>query len=114
MREAERDGRAVSDKPLKMIAGPFVLVSSASFYGSDQPSTFADFSPYLSPWATPERVARDGMVVMVAHGSPWFDDTLRRLEAYPVASRREVTLTRRWLWFDNAPRRFIIATVLPQ
>jgi hypothetical protein len=89
-------------------------VSSASFYGADQPSTFADFSPYLSPWATPERVARDGMVVMVAHGSPWFDDTLRRLEAYPVARRREVTLTRRWLWFDNAPRRFIIATVLPQ
>ena len=26
-------------KPLKLIAGPFVLVSSAAFYGKDQPST---------------------------------------------------------------------------
>ena len=62
----------MTDKPLKLIAGPFVLVSTAAFYGTDQPSTFADFSSYLSPWADDARIAREGMAVMVATDSPWF------------------------------------------
>ena len=111
---AEQEWRKATDKPLKMIAGPFVLVSTASFYGADRPSTFANFSPYLSPWATPDRVARDGMAVMVALDSPWFDLTIRNLDTIPGARRSEVKLTRRWLWFENEPRRFVIAVVPPK
>ena len=70
MQAAEREWRQVTDKPLKLIAGPFVLVSSAAFYGTDQPSTFADFSRYLSPWADDARIAREGLAVMVAVDSP--------------------------------------------
>ena len=57
-------------KPLKLIAGPFVLVSSAAFYGEDQPSTFAQFSHYLSPWADDARIARDGMAIMCEADDP--------------------------------------------
>ena len=60
----------MTDKPLKLIAGPFVLVSSAAFYGTDRPSTYADFSHYLSPWADDARIAREGVAVMVAAGQP--------------------------------------------
>ena len=115
MHEAEAEWRAATGKPLKMIGGPFVLVSTAAFYGADKPSTFADFSPYLSPWASPERVARDGMVVMVANDSPWFDYTRDKLKSYPNARPvKEITLTRKWLWFDSAPRRFQITVVPPK
>jgi len=113
MQATEREWHGVTDKPLKMIAGPFVLVSTAAFYGTDKPSTFADFSSYLSPWATDARIAREGLAVMVAVDSPWFDFTMKQI-ARLGAKPTEVSLTRRWLWFDNAPRRFVIAVVPPR
>jgi 4-amino-4-deoxy-L-arabinose transferase-like glycosyltransferase len=114
MQAAQREWRQVTDKPLRMIAGPFTLVSSAAFYGSDRPSTFADFSPYLSPWADEARVAREGAAVMIATTSPWMHVASAYLAKVPVARRTEVTLTRRWLWFESAPKTFIIAIVPPR
>ena len=115
MQAAEREWRGVTDKPLKLIGGPFVLVSTAAFYGTDQPSTYADFSKYLSPWADDARIAREGLAIMVAPDSPYLrhdmNNTSRRRRS-PAAA--EVTLTRRWLGFENAPRKFIIAIVPPQ
>ena len=114
MRAAETEWHAVTDKPLKLVAGPFVLASAAAFYGTDRPSTFADFSPYLSPWADPARVAREGMVVMVATDSPWFDYTMKHIDAAQPARRAEVTLARHWLGFDGPEKRFVIAVVAPK
>jgi hypothetical protein len=114
MRAAEREWHTVTDKPLKLIAGPFPLVTTAAFYGADNPSTFADFSPYLSPWADDARIARDGMAVMVATDNPWFDFTLKKIDGYPGARRSEVTLARHWLWFESAPKRFVLAIVPPR
>jgi hypothetical protein len=114
MQAAEREWRSVTDKPLRLIGGPFVLVSTAAFYGTDRPSTFADFSRYLSPWATQERIAREGMVVMSSVDSPYFDLTNKFIDASPGARRIEVTLARRWLGFESAPKRFIIATIPPR
>jgi len=114
MQAAEREWHAVTDKPLRLVAGPFVLASTAAFYGTDQPSTFADFSPYLSPWADAARVAREGMVVMVATDSPWFDFTMKQIDAAQPARRAELTLARHWLGFDGPPKRFVIAVVAPK
>ena len=114
MEAAEREWRATTDKPLKLIAGPFVLVSSAAFYGTDRPSTFADFSHYLSPWADDARVAREGMVIMVDADPYWLDRAAKYIDAAPGARRTEVTLTRRWLGFENTPKRFMIATIPPR
>ena len=36
------------------------------------------------------------------------------LATAPVARRTEVTLVRRWLGFESAPRKFIIAIVPPR
>lgn len=113
MEAAEREWRATTDKPLKLIGGPFVLVSSAAFYGTDQPSTFADFSRYLSPWADDARIAREGMVIMIEPDPYWLDRAARYIGTAPGARRTEVTLTRHWLGFESAPKRFIIATMPP-
>jgi hypothetical protein len=114
MQATEREWRQVTDKPLKLIAGPFILVSSAAFYGTDRPSTYADFSPYLSPWVDEARIAREGVAVMAAIDSPWIPVIERYLAAAPVARRTEVTLVRHWLGFTNPPRRFIVAIIPPR
>ncbi|MEA2929630.1 MAG: hypothetical protein QOG38_2058, partial [Hyphomicrobiales bacterium] len=115
MAAAEREWRATTDRPLKLIGGPFVLVSTAAFYGTDRPSTFADFSRYLSPWADDARIARDGMVIMVDAGVQyWIDQAARYIDAVPGSRRTEVTVARRWLGFESAPKRFMIATVPPR
>jgi hypothetical protein len=117
MEAADREWRATpatAGKPLTMIAGPFVLVSSASFYGADKPSTLAEYSPYLSPWAGAARLQRDGMAIMCETGDP---TCIKAVEVYsaisPGGRRTEVTLTRRWLGFESEPKRFTIATIPP-
>jgi 4-amino-4-deoxy-L-arabinose transferase-like glycosyltransferase len=114
MQAAEREWRQVTDKPLTMIAGPFTLVSTAAIYGTGKPSTFADFSSYLSPWASEARIAREGTAIMIATTSPWMHVATQYIDKVKPVRRTEVTLTRRWLGFASAPRTFIIAIVPPK
>ena len=64
MEATEREWHKDTDKPLKLIGGPFALVSTAAFYGKDRPSTYPQFSRYLAPWVDDNRIARDGMAIM--------------------------------------------------
>ena len=98
-----------------MIAGPFVLVSTAAFYGADKPSTFAHFSKYLSPWADDARLRRDGVAILcqdIPLCIQYMDETARQLGG--AARRIDVTLERRWLGFTSAPKRFLITIVPPR
>jgi 4-amino-4-deoxy-L-arabinose transferase-like glycosyltransferase len=115
MEAAEREWAKDTNKPLKLIAGPFVLVSTAAFYGKDQPSTYAHFSNYLSPWINDARIGRDGMAIMCTD-VPLCRQYLNEFAArYGGASHQaDVSLTRRWLGFEGAPRRFLIAIVPPR
>jgi len=114
MEATEREWHATIDKPLKLIAGPFGLVSTAAFYGKDRPSTYAHFSKYLSPWVDDARIRHDGMAIMCED----FPLCLQFMEhvAAPFGGgrRAEVTLARRWLGFASAPKRFVIMIVPPQ
>jgi len=115
MEATEREWHKDTDKPLKLIAGPFTLVSTAAFYGKDRPSTYAHFSNYLSPWINDARISRDGMAIMCT------DLPLCRQYSDEFAARyggathqTEVTLARRWLGFEGPPARFLIAIVPPR
>jgi 4-amino-4-deoxy-L-arabinose transferase-like glycosyltransferase len=115
MEATEREWRQATDRPLRMIAGPFALVSTAAFYGKDRPSTFAHFSKYLSPWADDARIRRDGMAIMCDDTPLCRQYTDEVAARYSGASRRaDVTLERDWLGFKSAPARFIIAIVPPR
>ena len=102
-------------KPLRLIAGSFALASTAAFYVADQPSTFADFSPYLSPWVDDARLAHEGVAIICTADD---QDCLKGMDALvargPDGRRRDVTLTRHWLGFESAPRDFVIATIPPR
>ena len=115
MEATEREWRKDTGKPLKLIAGPFVLVSAAAFYGKDQPSTYAHFSNYLSPWVDDARIARDGIAIMctdVPLCLQYMNEVAGRFGG--ASHQAEVTLTRRWLGFEGPPARFHIAIVPPR
>ena len=115
MEATEREWRKDTGKPLKLIAGPFVLVSAAAFYGKDQPSTYAHFSNYLSPWVDDARIARDGIAIMctdVPLCLQYMNEVAGRFGG--ASHKAEVTLTRRWLGFEGPPARFHIAILPPR
>lgn len=114
MEATEREWRATTNKPLKLIAGPFALVSTAAFYGKDQPSTYANFSKYLSPWVDDASIARDGMAILCDDASLCLQFMDAVAARYGGGRRADVTLERRWLGMTSAPARFIITIVPPR
>jgi len=115
MADMQEQWRKTTNKPLKLIAGPFGLISTAAFYGADRPMTFADFSPYLAPWATPARIASEGMAIACAVDERGCLTAMNGLIANaPKSTKTEVVLRRHLLWFDGPPARFVIAVVPPQ
>jgi 4-amino-4-deoxy-L-arabinose transferase-like glycosyltransferase len=114
MEATEREWHKRIDKPLKLIAGPFPLVSSAAFYGKDQPSTYAHFSKYLSPWVNDERIRRGGMAIM-CEDTPLCLQFMEHVAApFGGGRRADATLTRRWLGFESEPKHFVILIVPPK
>ena len=118
LKPAERLTDALTDPARReraMAAALFLYCAIWSLYGADKPSTLAEYSPYLSPWADDARIARDGMAIMCEAGDP---TCLKAVEIFsaisPGGRRAEVTLTRGWLGFESAPRRFTIATIPPR
>jgi 4-amino-4-deoxy-L-arabinose transferase-like glycosyltransferase len=111
---AENEWHATTDAPLRLVGGPFALASSAAFYVTDKPSTYADFSSYLSPWASGARIAREGIAIICPVDDGDCLASMQKLTATgPPGRREEVTLTRHWLGLAGAPRRFVIATMPP-
>lgn len=107
--------RETTDKPLKILGGPFGLVATAAMYIPDRPTIYSDFSTYLSPQVTPERIAREGIAIVHASSEGHNRIKTDEITAGGAKVRRsEVTLTRRWLGFESAPRRFTIAIVPPR
>ncbi len=111
---AERQWRETTGAPLRLLAGPFTLVSPGSFYISDKPATYADFSSYLSPWIDEAQIAREGLEIICPAEDRWCLEMMDRFAAAnPAARRSEVMLTRHWLGFAGPAKRFVIATVPP-
>ncbi len=111
----ERQWRETTTAPLGLVGGRFALANSAAFYMADRPSSFADFSNYLSPWATPARIDRQGLAIVCDTDDGWCADRMTEfLAANPGGRRAEITLTPHWLGFAGEPRRFVIATIPPR
>jgi 4-amino-4-deoxy-L-arabinose transferase-like glycosyltransferase len=114
MAATEREWHKDTDKPLRMIGGPFALVSSMAFYGTDRPSTYANFQKYLSPWADDARIRRHGMAI-VCWDDPLCLHYMNEVAAQFGGGRRaEATVQRHWLGFTGEPRRFILTIVPPR
>jgi 4-amino-4-deoxy-L-arabinose transferase-like glycosyltransferase len=110
----DHEWKASTDRPLRLLAGPFAVVSSVAMYIPDRPTTFADFSHYLSPWVDDERMAREGVAVACPAVETWCIDAMLALTAKRKGSHKvDVELTPRWLGFEGSPQRFTMAIIPP-
>jgi 4-amino-4-deoxy-L-arabinose transferase-like glycosyltransferase len=110
----ERQWHADTPAPLQLVAGRFIIVSAVSFYGSDKPSIYSDFSDYLSPWVSDARIARQGMAIVCAADDKWCVHKIATYqETNPAARRADIALTRHWLGFAGGTENFVIGTVPP-
>ena len=111
----EDEWKGAVTKPLRLVGGPFTLASTAAFYSHDRPSTYADFSRYLSPWVDDARIAREGIAMVCPASDAGCLAALSGIAAAgPSGRRTEVTLVRRWFGFEGTPERFVIAVVPPR
>ena len=112
--ELEREWKQVTDKPIRLLAGPFYLANTTAFYIGDRPSTYADFSSYLSPWVDARRIVRQGIAIACPVDDPECLVDLDKIVSQGLPGRRtEVELRRHWLGLAGAPRRFVLAVVPP-
>ena len=109
--EIMREWHRYTDRPLTIVMGSGV--EAITFYSPDHPDAEPDFNRNLAPWVTPDRLRREGYVVM-CDNPICIDETNRRAATEPHAVRREYQLSRRYLGREGPPSfRFIVVVVPP-
>lgn len=89
--------------PVKIVAGTEMYELAAAFYSADTPIEFTHFNRAHAPWITPERLARDGLLVICAIG-----DQACLADAAPY--RRTGTVERR---LTVAPSTTVLLLLIP-
>jgi 4-amino-4-deoxy-L-arabinose transferase-like glycosyltransferase len=108
--EIMREWHRYTDRPLTIVMGSGV--EAITFYSPDHPDAVPDFNLNVAPWVTPDRLHREGYVVMC--DNPICLDETNRRAAQPHAIRREYQLSRRYLGREGPPSfRFIVVVVPP-
>jgi len=111
----EQEWKAATDRRLEILAGPSLLTTSVAFKLKDSPSTYADFSPYVSPWANEHALLHKGLAIVCPSRD---GGCLQNLEALaknrPVARRVTLTLTPRLFGFAGTSDNFVIAIMVPR
>src|SRR5581483_4891773 len=104
--EVEKQWRLTTDRPLTVLAGPFVSVHSTAFYLPGKPITLgfflpytrsrdiADYTAYISPWADPDTVRRRGVAIFCPATNRYCLERMDELVAAGPAGRHaEVEIT---------------------
>ncbi len=112
--EANRLWRqAFGDQPLRIIAANAAWGHGISFYAPDAPSDFTWFDLKVSPWVTPQRIAREGLLIAcVADDEPCFDAA--RAFTTAATQRATVSLARTWLGREGRRTNFVLFLVPPK
>lgn len=69
--EMTRLWRQKFGQPLRLVAGSTAFASAVPFYSPDHPSQFIGFSEKNAPWVTPERLAREGLLIICEQWDQW-------------------------------------------
>jgi hypothetical protein len=110
----ERAWRDTSNHPLRLVGGQADLAFGVSFYAPERPSAFPDLDRVQAPWATPERIARDGIALVCAADDRGCVSLIENLAAPAANARRsQVTLQTHHLGLDGPSGRYLVITVPP-
>jgi hypothetical protein len=109
----ERVWRAHTDKPLRIV-GSTTYVNGFAFYFKDQPSTFDIDNPKLTPWASDDRIRREGAAIVCPETEAFCMRALGGYAAhYPVVADEDAVVSRRFFGFATPPERYEIIVIPP-
>ena len=117
----EQEWRRNSDRPLRIVGGDFGLANATAFYLPGEASAYPVLEPETAPWVTPERIAREGAVMVCELPFDYRDCVLLIRQAMdrvtaqnPPPRQVEVAITRSYLGIPGRPARYLIIVVPPR
>jgi hypothetical protein len=85
---------------------------AVAFYSADHPSEFIDFDFAHAPWISPERLDRDGMLIVCPSG---YGECMKAADVFAARAVSRVTVTlahRFWIW-QGRPMAFTLTIIPP-
>lgn len=120
----EQEWRRTTDRPLRIVGGAYDLANVTAFYMPQQPDALPLTEPATAPWVTPERIAREGIVLICelrigGKGHYYCGRKLARAinqiaAKNPNGRRIEVTITRSYFDVPGKPGHYRIVIVPPR
>jgi hypothetical protein len=96
---------------LKIVTGTTVYAQSVTFYTPDSPSHLIEFNYAASPWITPERVKREGMLIVCTAEDLWCRTQAEKL--ITPASKQIVRRFTKSLYGLSASEYEFVFTLIP-
>ena len=119
--QVEKLWRQTTDRPLHIVGGDFGIANMTAFYLPGQPSPFPVLEPETAPWVTPERIARDGAVMVCNLYPDQHDCTIvlkramdKAIDHNPPPRRLELTISRNYLGIPGKPERYLVMAAPPR
>jgi 4-amino-4-deoxy-L-arabinose transferase-like glycosyltransferase len=97
--------------PLRLVTGSERYALAATFYSVDHPSQFIGFSSSLAPWITPDRLAREGLLIICSAEDDGCTRQASSFAFYATTTIRQ-HLSRN-LWGRLGPATEFIFTIVP-
>jgi 4-amino-4-deoxy-L-arabinose transferase-like glycosyltransferase len=118
---AEQEWRRITNRPLRIVGGDFGIANATAFYVPGQASSYPVLEPETAPWVTPERIARDGAVMVCnlvkeEHACTFVIQQAidKAIAGNPPPRHVEVTLTRSFWGIPGKSQRWLILLVPPR
>jgi Dolichyl-phosphate-mannose-protein mannosyltransferase len=97
---------ATGGRPLRLVGGDDIFAPATVFYSKDDPSWYDVAAPAFTPWAGPDRIAREGVAVLCPlQDRLCIQQTRQRLG--PDLSEREITAAKR-AWWGRLPAHTVL------
>jgi 4-amino-4-deoxy-L-arabinose transferase-like glycosyltransferase len=112
--EATSEWRRVTGHPLSIVGGDFDLAAAATLYSSDHPDYVPGFDFDVAPWITPQRVRREGWIIVCKSDDQYCTSQAEsRAATNPAARRIELEMARVFLGHKARPARFVFVLLPP-
>jgi 4-amino-4-deoxy-L-arabinose transferase-like glycosyltransferase len=98
---------------LAIVLGEINFAAAATLYVPNHPDSVPGFNLSLSPWVTPERMAREGFAV-ICRDETCADQALRLAVGHPRVRHVEIEAVRTFLGVPTPPARFILVLAPPR
>jgi 4-amino-4-deoxy-L-arabinose transferase-like glycosyltransferase len=113
--DVDRTWRDTTHLPMRLFASNARKLNGSVFYLADKPSAFDLDAPNDTPWASEERIARDGAALVCWLGDEPCLTAMNALAAKaPLVRTREVDISRQFWGIAGKPMRYRIVIILPR